>query len=70
MHKITPEHLTETVNFFYNHPDWYYDRDLSIGIPKIQAEGTAKLWNMLLDKRIALLADEVGMGKTIRHLRS
>jgi SNF2 family DNA or RNA helicase len=33
-----------------------------------QAEGTAMLYNLLSDKRIALLADEVGMGKTYQAL--
>lgn len=33
-----------------------------------QAEGVAYLWNLLSRHRLALLADEVGMGKTIQAL--
>ncbi len=33
-----------------------------------QAEGAAYLFNLLNEKRTALLADEVGMGKTIQAL--
>lgn len=68
MHKITPEYLTQSVNFFDNNKDWKYSVDEAFSIPKIQAEGAAKLWNLLLDKKTALLADEVGMGKTIQGL--
>ena len=33
-----------------------------------QAEGAAHIWNLLSEKKIALLADEVGMGKTLQAL--
>ena len=68
MHKITPEYLTEYANFKADKKDWRYRREEAFSIPKIQAEGAAKIWNMLLDKKISLLADEVGMGKTIQGL--
>jgi Type III restriction enzyme, res subunit/Helicase conserved C-terminal domain len=68
LHHLTPESISSFVNFNFNDPAWQYHRDASINIPKIQAEGSAKLWNLLLDKQIALLADEVGMGKTIQAL--
>ncbi len=68
MHKITPEYLTEYVNFMADKKDWRYRQGEAFSIPKIQAEGAAKIWNMLLDKKISLLADEVGMGKTIQGL--
>jgi hypothetical protein len=64
MFQITPEYLTNYINFYYGKDDWFYDKNESNNIAKIQAEGTAKLWNLLLNKNIALLADEVGMGKT------
>src|SRR5688500_16284383 len=66
--KISPESLTEKISFFYGQPDWKYLNEDPFSIPKIQAEGSSRLWNMLLDKKIALLADEVGMGKTIQAL--
>src|ERR1700712_27181 len=68
MFHITPEYLTNYINFYYGKDDWYYDKNGANNIAKIQAEGTAKLWNLLLNKNIALLADEVGMGKTYQAL--
>ena len=67
LHKVRPETVSAFINFNFN-GQWSYDRDEKISVPKIQAEGAAKLWNLLLDKNIALLADEVGMGKTIQAL--
>ncbi|MBK9221927.1 MAG: DEAD/DEAH box helicase family protein [Saprospiraceae bacterium] len=66
--KITPEYLDSYVCFYYNQPNWHYNKNLPLSMPKIQVEGTAKLWNLLQDYHIALLADEVGMGKTIQAL--
>jgi superfamily II DNA or RNA helicase len=68
MYKITPEYLTGFVNFWDKDPTWLYRKEQEFDMPKIQAEGAAKLWNLLLDKKVALLADEVGMGKTIQGL--
>ncbi|MDO9256945.1 MAG: DEAD/DEAH box helicase [Bacteroidales bacterium] len=68
MFKITPEYLTNYLNFYYGKVDWYYNKNEANNIAKIQTEGTAKLWNLLLEKNIALLADEVGMGKTYQAL--
>jgi hypothetical protein len=70
MFKITPKYLTHYINFYYgkDNCNWKYDKDEDNNIAKIQAEGTAKLWNLLLEKDIALLADEVGMGKTYQAL--
>lgn len=71
MFKITPEYLTEYINFYDDHRNWHYHRASISGNPNLQetqAEGAAKLWNLLLEKRIALSADEVGMGKTIQGL--
>lgn len=71
MFKITPEYLTEYINFYDDHRNWHYNRANITGNPNLQetqAEGSAKLWNLLIEKRIALSADEVGMGKTIQGL--
>jgi hypothetical protein len=65
---ITPEYLSTYVNFFYGKGDWYYRNDGEENMAKLQAEGAAKIWNLLLEKEIALLADEVGTGKTIQAL--
>jgi superfamily II DNA or RNA helicase len=67
MFSITPEYLSDFVTFRDNDASWRYQKD-DTDMAKIQAEGSAKLWNLLLDKKIALLADEVGMGKTIQGL--
>lgn len=68
MFKITPQYLTDYVNFCYGDSTWYYNPDEPLSMHKIQAEGASKVWNLLLDKNISLLADEVGMGKTIQAL--
>lgn len=71
MFKITPEHLTEYVNFYDDGRKWHYHKANISGNPDLQetqAEGAAKLWNLLLEKHVALSADEVGMGKTIQGL--
>jgi SNF2 family DNA or RNA helicase len=31
---------------------------------RMQTEGTKKIWNLLASEKVAILADEVGMGKT------
>lgn len=68
MYKITPQYLTQYVNFYYNNSGWFYKPDEPLNMYKLQAEGASKIWNLLLEKNIALLADEVGMGKTIQAL--
>lgn len=68
MFKITPQYLTDYINFDYTNPNWSYKTEDSLSMYKIQAEGASKIWNLLLEKKIALLADEVGMGKTIQAL--
>lgn len=68
MHPINPEYLSQYISFDRESPDWIYDKEEANHIRKIQAEGTAKLWNLLLKKQVALLADEVGMGKTYQAL--
>jgi hypothetical protein len=66
---ITPEYIASLVNFYSNtgKPDWKFDpsgRDMR----NLQVLGAAKVYNLLQQQRIALLADEVGMGKTIQAL--
>ena len=68
MNRITPEYINHYISFQYGNTDWKYNAWGSKDIPKIQAEGSAKLWNILQEKNIALLADEVGMGKTYQAL--
>jgi hypothetical protein len=66
--RLNPEYLTQYINFNYKNPDWQFDVKEDSSMEKIQAEGSAKIWNLLLEHKIALLADEVGMGKTIQAL--
>lgn len=68
MNLITPEHISNYISFQYGDAEWKYDASSKKDIPKIQAEGSAKLWNILQQKNVALLADEVGMGKTYQAL--
>ncbi|MFN3998596.1 DEAD/DEAH box helicase family protein [Algoriphagus sp.] len=68
MKLITPEHISNYISFQYGKTEWQYDAKSKKDIPKIQAEGSAKLWNILQQKNVALLADEVGMGKTYQAL--
>lgn len=68
MNLITPEYISNYISFQYGNIEWNYDAYGQQDIPKIQAEGSAKLWNILQQKDVALLADEVGMGKTYQAL--
>ena len=68
MNLITPEYISNYISFQYGDMEWNYDACGQKDIPKIQAEGSAKLWNILQQKDVALLADEVGMGKTYQAL--
>jgi superfamily II DNA or RNA helicase len=68
MNLITPEYISNYISFQYGDTDWKYIAAGQRDIPKIQAEGSAKLWNILQQKDVALLSDEVGMGKTYQAL--
>jgi hypothetical protein len=68
MNLVTPLYISNYISFDYNNENWNYTPNSIKDIPKIQAEGSAKLWNILQEKNIALLADEVGMGKTYQAL--
>lgn len=62
----TPEYVASLMNFSKSLPEWTYQLDRTMECR--QAEGVAHLWNVLGTKRLALLADEVGMGKTFQAL--
>lgn len=66
---ITPEYISSLVNFYSNslRPDWKFD-PTGTDMRNLQALGSARAYNLLEKEKIALLADEVGMGKTIQAL--
>lgn len=65
---ITPHSLTQSVSFQRDKINWEYNPEDSSTMPNKQAEGSARLFNLLIEHGVALLADEVGMGKTIQSL--
>ncbi len=65
--KLRPETVANYVRFDRTDEKWSYDPVRDDMYTK-QAEGVAFLWNRLSDYDIALLADEVGMGKTLQAL--
>lgn len=66
---ITPELVSETINFNATKDDkWQYDSAKRDSMAAKQTEGVAYLWNLLSKHNIALLADEVGTGKTFQAL--
>lgn len=60
---ITPIDVSAMMNFDVTQETWHYQPGETSMAAK-QAEGVAGLWNLLNTQRLALLADEVGMGKT------
>ncbi len=67
---ISPDELTKLVSFYRDREGFAteytdYNKD---SMQAKQAEGSSYLFNLLNEKGIALLADEVGMGKTIQSL--
>lgn len=64
---LTPERVAGWITFDRDHPHWIYRED-DTSMPARQAEGVAGLWNKLGLHRAALLADEVGTGKTLQAL--
>ncbi len=64
---ITPQKVTEYISFDRNDHDCVYD-NTSNSIRNKQTEGVAYIWNLLQRYGIALLADEVGMGKTLQAI--
>ncbi|OXS15301.1 type III restriction endonuclease subunit R [Zobellella denitrificans] len=64
---LSASQVGEWINFDRNNASWlYHHTDNSMAAK--QAEGVAGLWNNLATKELALLADEVGMGKTFQAL--
>ncbi len=66
---ITPDYISSLVNFYSNslEPNWKFDLK-GDDMRNLQVKGAAKAFNLLEEKKLALLADEVGMGKTIQAL--
>ncbi|AVP97757.1 hypothetical protein C7S18_11355 [Ahniella affigens] len=65
---LDPKRVGGWINFRRDQPDWQYASDGAASMASRQAEGVAYLWNLLAQQGVALLADEVGMGKTFQAL--
>ncbi len=63
---LTPDYVGNLMNFSKSQRTWIYQQDRTMECR--QAEGVAHLWNVLGTECLALLADEVGMGKTFQAL--
>lgn len=68
MVKINPTYLSKIINFHLDNKEWKYNPEDEPTMQKLQAEGAAKAWNIMQDHGIAIIADEVGMGKTTQAL--
>lgn len=64
---LTPKQVSGWITFDRERADWTY-REGDPAMAARQAEGVAGLWNKLGRHRAALLADEVGTGKTLQAL--
>lgn len=64
---LTPQAVSGYINFDGGDRQWTY-RAADVSMAARQAEGVAYLWNTLAAQDVALLADEVGMGKTYQAL--
>jgi len=64
---LKPEQVANWINFDAGNDAWQYSNQ-DISMPARQIEGVAGLWNKLSMHNVALLADEVGMGKTFQAL--
>ena len=66
---LKPGNVSDWINFDKDNSSWTYEGDTQQqSMSSRQAEGVAYLWNLLSINNIALLADEVGMGKTFQAL--
>jgi hypothetical protein len=65
--RLTPQAVSDYINFDNGDQQWIY-RATDVSMAARQAEGVAYLWNTLAEQDVALLADEVGMGKTYQAL--
>lgn len=63
----TPDVVSAFINFDREDSTWVYQQNRP-GLPATQAEGVAGIWNILAKEGLALLADEVGTGKTLQAL--
>lgn len=66
--KLRPEQVSAWINFAAPDTDWQYQPGAPPSMASLQAEGVAHLWNLMSRHQLALLADEVGMGKTFQAL--
>lgn len=66
---ITPEYINKLINFYpgTKASEWKFNSN-AVDMRNLQIKGTARIYNILNEHKIALLADEVGMGKTIQSL--
>ncbi|QDH58330.1 DEAD/DEAH box helicase [Pandoraea pnomenusa] len=64
---LRPEQVSQYINFEQGNAEWIYQPNEK-SMSSRQAEGVAHLWNGLSRDRVALLADEVGTGKTFQAL--
>lgn len=65
---LQPKTVADWINFDRSNRHWHYEGQDSTSMASRQAEGVAYLWNLLSRHGVALLADEVGMGKTFQAL--
>ena len=66
---IDSETVSRHISFDRSNKEWVYEpRATKKTMKDKQAEGVAYIWNILQDENIALMVDEVGMGKTIQAL--
>ncbi|MBB5211490.1 DEAD/DEAH box helicase [Microbulbifer hydrolyticus] len=65
---LRPEEVSQWITFERGNADWGYESANKTSMAAKQAEGVAGLWNRLAQYDLALLADEVGMGKTMQAL--
>lgn len=66
--RLKPIDVAKWINFGGVSGEWTYSPDQPAGMAALQTEGVAHLWNLLSRSPVALLADEVGMGKTFEAL--
>lgn len=66
--RITPQEVSNQMSFVEGDTDWTYKADQNHSMAAKQAEGVAYLCRLLHKHGLALLADEVGMGKTFQAI--
>jgi superfamily II DNA or RNA helicase len=72
--RISPRTVSDLMSFDISNKDWRYSEPIrkdncsNQSMADKQTEGVAYLWNILSKKNVALLADEVGMGKTFQAI--